>query len=200
MQCGKEITNERRKDSTKFMPARRFKDVKFCSIRCSKASRFIPNKYRIIKDKVYLFLENKNVECLIDLVDFENVRNIRWGLDSIGYPIGTKNGIKIRLHNYLMGRKEGLEIDHINRNKLNNQRSNLRFVTHRENIMNSPRGDAANRKCIVKTCVSKHWVHGFCKKHHNIKRRIKRTRLKIKILKDTVDSLISMLPKGTLVI
>lgn len=42
------------------------------------------------------------------------------------------------LHHCIMGSPiwEGEEIDHINGNRQDNRRSNLRYVTHRQNILN----------------------------------------------------------------
>ena len=46
-------------------------------------------------------------------------------------------GERIKLHHVVMGKPpKGLDTDHINRNKLDNQKSNLRFVTRKENNAN----------------------------------------------------------------
>jgi len=42
------------------------------------------------------------------------------------------------LHQFILGKPpEDMEIDHIDGNGLNNQRENLQFVTHKENMMKS---------------------------------------------------------------
>ena len=43
---------------------------------------------------------------------------------------------------------EGLETDHINRDKLDNRRENLRFVTHRENLLNRSSKSASGVKGV----------------------------------------------------
>lgn len=40
------------------------------------------------------------------------------------------------MHRYILGNCEELEIDHINRNPLDNRKCNLRFVTKSENQLN----------------------------------------------------------------
>ena len=50
----------------------------------------------------------------------------------------TKKFYKI-LHRYIMNAKPGQQIDHIDRNKLNNQRSNLRFCNYTQNQANTPK-------------------------------------------------------------
>lgn len=46
------------------------------------------------------------------------------------------NGKNDAIHRVIMGKKPGYEVDHINRDKLDNRRSNLRFVTHQQNLSN----------------------------------------------------------------
>lgn len=73
--------------------------------------------------------------ALINPEDYERVSAIgSWCIDGGGYVLNGKH--KIKLHQLIMGMKEGLEIDHINRNKLDNRKENLRFVTHRMNTIN----------------------------------------------------------------
>jgi len=60
------------------------------------------------------------------------------------------------MHRLIMGNPKGKVIDHINHNGLDNQRSNLRVVNHRENRLNSP--DVKHKrswhgKCGLYTCV-----------------------------------------------
>lgn len=53
----------------------------------------------------------------------------------------TKNGIKrvILLHRFIMKPPKGKVIDHINRIGLDNRKTNIRFVTPRENALNMNR-------------------------------------------------------------
>lgn len=53
------------------------------------------------------------------------------------YPTIWKDGHNVPVHKIIAGKPpRGLETDHINRNKLDNRRSNLRFVTHADNLRN----------------------------------------------------------------
>src|SRR5690606_12560496 len=44
--------------------------------------------------------------------------------------------VTVYMHRVIAGAGSGESVDHIDRNTLNNQRANLRIVTHQENMMN----------------------------------------------------------------
>ncbi len=84
---------------------------------------------------------------IIDGSDSDVYESRAWHVSDTGYVVwrGIENGVKktIRMHRVIAGAKEGEIVDHINRNKLDNRRSNLRIVTQRENVHNSDRVENA---------------------------------------------------------
>lgn len=82
--------------------------------------------------------------ALVDDVDYDTLINHRWHLGSGGrYAARMKRGTKtdrsvLLMHRVIMGlTNENIQVDHIDGNKLNNQRSNLRLVTSSQNKMNT---------------------------------------------------------------
>lgn len=81
---------------------------------------------------------------LVDDEDYNNLMQHKWfaikhrGSFYAGrQPDGPHKGRKIIfMHRYLMDCPASLEVDHKDLNKLNNQRSNLRICTRRENSVN----------------------------------------------------------------
>jgi hypothetical protein len=78
---------------------------------------------------------------LVSRIDAPRVELHKWYLGKAGYPIANvrsdgKAGT-VKLHLYLFGRRPGFEIDHFNRDHLDNRRSNLFWVTHAENMQNT---------------------------------------------------------------
>lgn len=71
---------------------------------------------------------------IFDKKHIGKIQGKRWSVDGRGYVRTYKE----RLHQIILGTKEGFEIDHINRNKLDNRDKNLRFVTHAQNNWNKP--------------------------------------------------------------
>ena len=97
------------------------------------------NRYEICGDVVKMYTK-KGTEFIIDKSDFENVYKHYW-IERAGY-IGSKLAENmtpryIMLHRFLIGEiPKGLQVDHINRNKHDNTRKNLRIVTPLENCQN----------------------------------------------------------------
>jgi hypothetical protein len=82
---------------------------------------------------------------LIDSEDQKRVGLRKWSVGSNGYLQTTFKDTRVSLHHYLIGRPLlSLEIDHINRNKLDNRKNNLRIVTRTQNAIN--RGKQSNNR------------------------------------------------------
>jgi hypothetical protein len=86
---------------------------------------------------------NKGVFVLVDKSSVKYLSQWKWHLTSNGryaarttYCKETKKRGSIEMHIQIMGKREGFQIDHINGNKMDNRRSNLRFCTHGQNTMN----------------------------------------------------------------
>jgi hypothetical protein len=76
----------------------------------------------------------------------------RWQLATNGYakrhlPRGTGPRSIISLHRAIMGLSpgDGLEVDHINRDRLDNRRTNLRVTTRAKNAQNRPSQAGSSR-------------------------------------------------------
>ena len=106
----------------------------------------------------------KGREVLISPEDKELFESRRWHISDSGYAIwrGSINGKKttLRLHRLIMNPAEGKVVDHINRNRLDNRRENLRCVSQAENTKNSERCENAKGYYKSKIDGSNHgrWV------------------------------------------
>lgn len=81
----------------------------------------------------------KNKFSMVDDEDFESLSRLRWHL-AHGYASRTgKKGepTNVTIHRVVMNAKPDDIVDHIDGDSLNNQKSNLRFCTKRENARNS---------------------------------------------------------------
>jgi hypothetical protein len=79
------------------------------------------------------------VFSVIDDDDFSSVSKLKWYLGH-GYAVRNKNGKSGHrfMHRMIMGAPDGIFVDHIDGDRLNNQKSNLRLATKAENGFNRP--------------------------------------------------------------
>lgn len=100
------------------------------------------NKYKNLAQptshKVIPLTKDHKLVALVSNEDFEKVYRYNWHFSSNGYAAHNDIGY---LHVFIMGGNipKGLEVDHIDRNKLNNQRSNLRLCSSSYNSQNTKR-------------------------------------------------------------
>ncbi len=81
----------------------------------------------------------KGFSAKVDDEDYEYLMQWKWHY-SAGYAERKEyqNGRQrpVKMHRVIMNAPEGVLVDHIDGNPLNNQKSNLRFSTHSTNAMN----------------------------------------------------------------
>lgn len=83
---------------------------------------------------------SQGLQALVDDDDFEVLRQFKWSALSCRggrkYAFRTEAGKCVLMHRAIMSAPSDLQVDHINRDSLDNRRSNLRLCTHGENMMN----------------------------------------------------------------
>lgn len=86
-------------------------------------------------------LFNTTSVALVDDEMLETLLAERWCLSNNGYAVRGKKTeghyYKVHMHRVIANTPAGLECDHINRNKLDNRRCNLRNVTKSVNRLNA---------------------------------------------------------------
>lgn len=102
-------------------------------------SRRTKNEIRTVGEDVFVSLYDKRgnqiCEFVTDSDSYEKIKMYKWSLNSHGYVKSGKNTI---LHRIIAGCTDGkIHIDHIDRDRLNNRSSNLRFATISENQRNT---------------------------------------------------------------
>ncbi len=76
---------------------------------------------------------------IVDDEDFDLVSRCGWWISDTGYATNNRGGKIVRMHRLILNPKKGEYVDHINRNKLDNRRENLRTCTNGQNTMNQPK-------------------------------------------------------------
>lgn len=83
--------------------------------------------------------KHPNLFTKVDDEDFEYLNQWKWRFSGNGYAIRTepKSGKKkILLHRFLVNTPKGMFTDHINGDRLDNQKVNIRYCTKTENNRN----------------------------------------------------------------
>ena len=78
-------------------------------------------------------LANSNDVALVDDEDYARLVIYNWQKSTNGYAIRSVGTSKVYMHQDVCPTRNGLYADHVNGQRLDNRRSNLREVTHSQN-------------------------------------------------------------------
>jgi len=109
---------------------------------------------------------SKGTFAIVDDEEFERLNKYGWWLGAGGYPLRQiyigKSGDKylyknVFMHQDIMGTKIGFRVDHVDGNKLDNQKKNLRFASKSQNNWNRKNTNPSGYKGIQFHTTSKKW-------------------------------------------
>lgn len=103
--------------------------------------------------------------ALVDNEDYIELSKYKWYVGARGYAIrhpkmmkGVRRG-HIAMHRVIMNAPEGMEVDHKDGDRLNNQKSNLRICTRKQNLHNqkTPKNNKSGYRGIYYRKVEGVW-------------------------------------------
>lgn len=109
-----------------------------------KKPRAVETDIEIPKGAKAIFLTRGKI-AIVDAADYEHLNQFNWCAKKMGrtwYAVRTfkrSDGKRCesKMHREVMNAPDGMGVDHMDGNGLNNTRDNLRLATHRQNCFNS---------------------------------------------------------------
>ena len=105
---------------------------------------------KYMKKTIYL---NHGKETIVDEEDYEYLCRYKWRYNTTGYA--TRSYRSISMSRVIMKASRGQYVDHINRDKLDNRKENLRLTSNQQNCWNTIRGK--NSIGVSKTKNGEKW-------------------------------------------
>lgn len=93
------------------------------------------NTYEFVED-ICIGYTNDKQQFFLDKEDYDLIKDYCWHINGDGYVATQKNKKKILMHRLLTGVADEFDIDHKNRIRNFNLKSNLNIVTKKENNQN----------------------------------------------------------------
>lgn len=113
--------------------------------------------------------------AFVDAKDYYRLAQFQWFASFSGntfYAVRKYGGKPVKMHRWIMNAPDGLVVDHIDHNGLNNCRSNLRLCSHVQNTRNAVcnNGASSKYKGVCRRRKTKKWRAAikFNKKSYNL--------------------------------
>jgi len=140
-----------------------------------------PSKIEVRDGLIIVYANNTGKGHIFDFDQelLDKLSSSAWNENSNGYLSGRINGKRMFAHWLVLPKHDDLEVDHINHNKWDNRKSNLRYLDRSENQFNS------NRKVISSSGIRGVYWH---RKGQKWQARIRKNRRDISLgLYDTIE-------------
>lgn len=137
--CGK-LWRKKLKAGDKIVCAKHYSQFKKFGYFRDTSPRTQRDKNNIVIENNYAYIDlydkfyNIIAKAIIDIEDISKVKNIKWRMNCNGYVINNSN-TSMFLHRRILNTDK--MVDHINGNRLDNRKSNLRICNHSQNQMNA---------------------------------------------------------------
>ena len=106
------------------------KTIKFAQEACRKQ-----NRIEIFQDYIIVYATNTNNPIYIDKDDYDKIKKYTWS-ECPAYHYAKTSANNLVMHRLIMNAQPQQEVDHINHNRMDNRKNNLRIVTHKQNNQN----------------------------------------------------------------
>ena len=111
-------------------------------------------------------LTNSDLKVKVSAEHYEELKKYKWHTNSKGYAVARIKSKSVRMHRFIMKVLQditipkGMEIDHIDNNRLNNSAENLRVVTHQQNCANKKKREGTTSTYFgVTRTKGKYYAH-----------------------------------------
>ena len=96
-------------------------------------------------------------EVTVDSEDYPILSRYSWHLDAKGYVVTNFCGTTVRIHRLILNPSKDDQVDHKNRNKLDNQKGNLRLCDNTLNQANTVKREYVNGRKTSSKYKGVHW-------------------------------------------
>lgn len=124
-------------------------------------------KYNVFQTKgdVAIGYTESGVKFLIDREDLARVSEYCWCVANNGYIVSRIGDKQISLHRFILNVHDEKVVDHKDRDKTNNRKTNLRIVTPQQNNMNRGihRNNTIGLKGVYKSKNGERYIAQICK-------------------------------------
>lgn len=118
-----------------------------------------------------LALANAIACAYVDDEDYPLLSRYAWSLDHKGYAKTSAFGTTVKLHRMILNAPKDAQVDHINLDKLNNCKSNLRLCDNKLNQANTIKREYVNGKQTSSQFKGVSWVGSINRFRVKIKKK-----------------------------
>jgi len=116
-------------------------------------TKYDKNIINIYEDYAEIEIRDKNldIKCKskIDIEDIQKIKDFKCCLNAFGYVVSQTSGVCTFLHRFILDAPDGFEVDHINGDRLDNRKNNLRICKKQDNVRNTRNGIKRSSSGII---------------------------------------------------